>query len=317
MSRTLDGSTSSTWRRWPPARSASPRPRTRCARAPFSTPPSRRCHPTGCSRRCCTSARPSPAVEVRVFVPERPQGVCIEFHAGAWIIGSARAGDDRSAEIAERCSVAVVSVEYRMVPEAPAAGPARGRPQRDRLGAHRRARPRGRRSHRARSASRPAAPSPCSAWWRCGTRARWARTSWVPRWPTASTTCPAAPASASTPPRWLSSTTPSRWCTPGSRWSSGASRRSRRSTPISTALPPALFSVGTADALIDDTLFMYERWIGGGERRPARRVPRVAARLRHVPHDDGGRGPPPHRRLHHGALVGAAPQPPARAEANV
>ena len=37
---------------------------------------------------------------------------------GAWVIGSARAGDDRSAEIAERCSVAVVSVEYRMVPEA-------------------------------------------------------------------------------------------------------------------------------------------------------------------------------------------------------
>lgn len=59
-----------------------------------------------------------PAVEVRVFVPERPQGVCIEFHAGAWIIGSARAGDDRSAEMAERGSVAVVSVEYRMVPEA-------------------------------------------------------------------------------------------------------------------------------------------------------------------------------------------------------
>jgi acetyl esterase/lipase len=53
-----------------------------------------------------------------VFVPERPQGVCIEFHAGAWIIGSARAGDDRSAEMAERGSVAVVSVEYRMVPEA-------------------------------------------------------------------------------------------------------------------------------------------------------------------------------------------------------
>src|SRR3954452_18829447 len=37
-----------------------------------------------------------PAVEVRVFVPERPQGVCVQFHAGAWIIGSARAGDDRS-----------------------------------------------------------------------------------------------------------------------------------------------------------------------------------------------------------------------------
>src|SRR5947207_4291077 len=59
-----------------------------------------------------------PAVEVRVFVPDRPRGVCVQFHAGAWIIGSARASDDRSAEIAERCSVAVVSVEYRMVPEA-------------------------------------------------------------------------------------------------------------------------------------------------------------------------------------------------------
>ena len=46
---------------------------------------------------------------------------------------------------------------------------------------------------------------------------------------------------------------------------------------------------------------------GGGQRRPARRVPRVAARLRHVPDDDGGRGPPPHRRLHHGAPRRRAP----------
>jgi acetyl esterase len=59
-----------------------------------------------------------PAVTVRLFVPPAVSGVCIQFHMGAWIIGSARAGDDRSAEIAERCSVAVISVEYRMVPEA-------------------------------------------------------------------------------------------------------------------------------------------------------------------------------------------------------
>src|SRR5215207_11379513 len=38
-----------------------------------------------------------PAVTVRVFVPARVDGVCIQFHMGAWIIGSARAGDDRSA----------------------------------------------------------------------------------------------------------------------------------------------------------------------------------------------------------------------------
>lgn len=29
-------------------------------------------------------------------------------------------------------------------------------------------------------------------------------------------------------------------------------------------LPPALFTIGTLDALLDDTLFMYVRWIAGG-----------------------------------------------------
>src|SRR4051794_29834556 len=31
----------------------------------------------------------APAVSVRLFVPERPQGVCVHFHMGAWVIGSA------------------------------------------------------------------------------------------------------------------------------------------------------------------------------------------------------------------------------------
>jgi acetyl esterase/lipase len=39
---------------------------------------------------------------------------------GGWVVGTARASDRRNSEIAERCSLAVVSVEYRLAPEWPA-----------------------------------------------------------------------------------------------------------------------------------------------------------------------------------------------------
>jgi acetyl esterase len=31
-------------------------------------------------------------------------------------------------------------------------------------------------------------------------------------------------------------------------------------------LPPALFTIGTCDALLDDSLFMYTRWIAAGNQ---------------------------------------------------
>ena len=150
---------------------------------------------------------------MRVFVPERVDGVCIQFHMGAWIIGSARAGDDRSAEIAERCSVAVVSVEYRMVPEA--LPPAQ---LEDALNVIDWVRTEG----RARFGDVPlvligesagctlAVLSPARA-----ARSRRARrpTSSAPPWRTGSTTCRAARASASTPARSAVFSDAQRWCT--------------------------------------------------------------------------------------------------------
>jgi acetyl esterase/lipase len=59
-------------------------------------------------------------IEVRLFLPERPRAAYLHFHMGGWVVGTARASDCRNSEIAERCSLAVVSVEYRLAPEWPA-----------------------------------------------------------------------------------------------------------------------------------------------------------------------------------------------------
>ena len=55
---------------------------------------------------------------VRVFVPEEPVAVYLHFHMGGWVVGSAAVSDRRNSEIARNCSVAVASVEYRLAPEA-------------------------------------------------------------------------------------------------------------------------------------------------------------------------------------------------------
>ena len=59
-------------------------------------------------------------IELRLFLPDRPRAAYLHFHMGGWVVGTARASDRRNSEIAERCSLAVVSVEYRLAPEWPA-----------------------------------------------------------------------------------------------------------------------------------------------------------------------------------------------------
>ncbi|WTX10532.1 alpha/beta hydrolase [Streptomyces canus] len=63
-------------------------------------------------------------VRVRVFVPDRVDGVYLHIHGGGWAFGSADGQDERLWLLAERARLAVVSVDYRLAPEHPfPAGP--------------------------------------------------------------------------------------------------------------------------------------------------------------------------------------------------
>ncbi len=65
-------------------------------------------------------------VAVRVYRPEgveAPAPVCVFFHGGGWVIGSVETHDALCTALAARSGAVVVSVEYRLSPEAPFPAP--------------------------------------------------------------------------------------------------------------------------------------------------------------------------------------------------
>ncbi|MFB7864465.1 alpha/beta hydrolase [Streptomyces sp. NPDC056069] len=63
-------------------------------------------------------------VKVRVFVPDHVDGVYLHIHGGAWAFGSADGQDERLWRLAVQARLAVLSVDYRLAPEHPfPAGP--------------------------------------------------------------------------------------------------------------------------------------------------------------------------------------------------
>ena len=64
---------------------------------------------------------PGPAGEIpiRVFVPPRVEAVYLSIHGGGWSVGHRQMGDVRNWELAQHANVAVVSPEYRLAPEHP------------------------------------------------------------------------------------------------------------------------------------------------------------------------------------------------------
>jgi acetyl esterase len=67
---------------------------------------------------------PAGPVPLRVIAPDKPTGVYLHIHGGGWTLGTADEQDPWLERLAERCGLAAVSVEYRLAPENPyPAGP--------------------------------------------------------------------------------------------------------------------------------------------------------------------------------------------------
>lgn len=67
---------------------------------------------------------PTADIPIRVFRPETIRGVYLHLHGGGWMLGAANHHDAMTERLAQECEMAVVSVDYRLAPEHPyPAGP--------------------------------------------------------------------------------------------------------------------------------------------------------------------------------------------------
>jgi acetyl esterase len=63
-------------------------------------------------------------IPLRIIAPDQVRGVYLHIHGGGWVLGSAEQQDPMLERIADNTGLAVVSVEYRLAPEHPyPAGP--------------------------------------------------------------------------------------------------------------------------------------------------------------------------------------------------
>lgn len=82
---------------------------------PFPLPPKSR------NAETLAIAGPHGEIPLRILQPHgaNPAGVFLHIHGGGWTLGSADQQDPRLQEIADRANVTVISVDYRLAPEHP------------------------------------------------------------------------------------------------------------------------------------------------------------------------------------------------------
>lgn len=217
---------------------------------------------------------PAGSIRLRTFVPEEVRGVMLHIHGGGWISGSPEMTDLLHEMVMDTCKLAVVSVDYRLAPEHPyPAGPddceaaacwllenAATEFGSDRLliggesaGAH------------------LSAVTLVRMKTRHGAVDRFLGANLVFGAYDMSQT-PTQRGVGLEPGNDLLDDALGGTRTPIDLFLPGLSREERRQPDVSPlyadlrGMPPALFSVGTYDHLLDDTLFMASRWAAAGSR---------------------------------------------------
>ncbi len=67
---------------------------------------------------------PAGTLNIRIIAPENPTGIYLHIHGGGWVLGAADQHDARMEQLVAQCGLATVSVDYRLAPEHPhPAGP--------------------------------------------------------------------------------------------------------------------------------------------------------------------------------------------------
>jgi acetyl esterase len=203
-------------------------------------------------------------IPIRVFIPEQVKGIYMHIHGGGFMLGTANQQDELLGAISKNCLVAVVSVDYRLAPENP----------------------------------HPAGPDDCEAvalWLAEKSRSEFGSDKLVIGGESAGANLSVVTllrmrdrhdftgfsGAVLTYGGYDLSMTPSARCW-GERYlilttkiiewfhSNYAPRETYFGPDVSPlyadlcGLPPALFTIGTLDPLLDDSLFMHMRWLAAG-----------------------------------------------------
>jgi acetyl esterase/lipase len=210
-----------------------------------------------------TIAGPAGDITLRTFVPETVDGVYLHIHGGGWVLGTAHQQDPLLENLARSRNLAVLSVDYRLAPEDPyPAGPDDCEAAALWLVEHARAEyGTGRLTIGGESAGAHLAVV---------TLLRLRDKHQLQPFGAANLVfgvydLSQTPSSVNAKDTLVIDQLAMKWF--ADHFVPPARRREPDVSPIFGELhgmPPAIFTVGTLDPLLDDTLFMYSRWVAAG-----------------------------------------------------